>query len=117
MDQIERISAGRFKQLSRSLNRPISPVSYDISTKKLYFRPEIDIRGKRGEEAVSLVTEFIDEAIMVQARELRILHGKGNGILKEMIRQYLNTVDVVEWFGDEHLEAGGAGITLVKLEL
>jgi DNA mismatch repair protein MutS2 len=54
---------------------------------------------------------------MVSARELRILHGKGNGILRQLIREYLRTVDLVEWYGDEHIERGGAGITLVKLDL
>jgi DNA mismatch repair protein MutS2 len=62
------------------------------------------------------VVDFIDEAIMVNARDLRILHGKGNGILRQLIREYLHTVDLVEWYGDAPLEQGGAGITVIKLE-
>lgn len=116
-EQLELISKGRYKQLSSSYKKVSSPVNYDIGLKKLHFKPEIDVRGKRGEEAMVMVTELIDEAVMVQARELRILHGKGNGILREMIRQYLKTINLVEWFGDEHPEAGGAGITIVKLEI
>lgn len=116
-EQLERISSGRYKQLSRNLNKPTSAYNYDIGMKKLHFRSDIDIRGKRGEEALTMVSNFIDEAIMVQASELRILHGKGNGILRQLIREYLSTINVVGWFGDEHPEAGGAGITIVKLEL
>lgn len=116
-DQLEIITSGQYKQLTRRTTGPPSEEFYNAGLKKLFFKPEIDLRGKRGEEALTLVAEFIDQAIIVQARELRILHGKGNGILREMIRQYLNTIDVIEWFGDAHIEAGGAGITVVKMEI
>lgn len=89
---------------------------WSIGTRKLQFSPDIDVRGKRADEALRIITEFIDEAIMVQAHDLRILHGKGNGILRELIRQHLSALDVVKWYGDEHVERGGAGITLVTLE-
>ena len=65
---------------------------------------------------MEIVVDFIDEAIMVNARELRILHGKGNGILRQLIREYLHTVDLVEQYGDEHVDRGGAGITIVRME-
>jgi len=116
-DQLEKISAARYRELTRLSSRNYTTTNYDVSSVKLHFKPDIDLRGKRGGEALDMVTEFIDQAVMVQARELRILHGKGNGILREMIRQYLNTIDVVEWFGDERVEAGGAGITLVRIGL
>jgi len=88
-----------------------------VSQRKLSFKPEIDIRGVRGEEAINIVRNLIDDAIMVQHRHLRIIHGKGNGILRQLIRQYLSTVDVVKSFSDEHVERGGAGITIVELDL
>jgi DNA mismatch repair protein MutS2 len=89
---------------------------WNISQRKLNFRSEIDIRGKRGEEAVDIVRHFVDDALMVGVSELRILHGKGNGILKNMVREYLNALDVVRTCKDEHVERGGAGITLVTLD-
>lgn len=94
-----------------------SAVKYDfsISQRKLNFKPEIDIRGKRGEEAVEIVRSFIDDATVVGVAELRILHGKGNGILKSLIREFLGSTDVVKSFKDEHVERGGSGITVVKL--
>ncbi|KPK86111.1 MAG: methionine ABC transporter substrate-binding protein [Bacteroides sp. SM23_62_1] len=84
-------------------------------TTKLYFKPEIDVRGKRAEEAIQAVVELIDEAIVVETDVVRILHGKGDGILRQVIREYLKTVDIVESFHDEHIQLGGAGITIVKI--
>ncbi|MBA7565294.1 Endonuclease MutS2 [subsurface metagenome] len=90
--------------------------TWDIGERRLNFVSEIDVRGKRAEEALQTVMEFIDEAIVVAARDLRILHGKGDGVLRQIIRDYLNTVDLVKTFRDEHIERGGAGITVVELE-
>ena len=90
---------------------------WDIATRKMQFRPEIDVRGQRAEEALRNVTALIDEAIMVQNRELRILHGKGDGVLRQLIREYLGTVDLVDSFGDEHIDLGGAGVTIVRLDV
>ncbi|MFW5819978.1 MAG: Smr/MutS family protein, partial [Bacteroidota bacterium] len=88
---------------------------WDIGKRKINFSPDIDVRGKRADDALSIINDFIDEAVMVQANDLRILHGKGNGVLRELIRQQLSAMDMVEWYGDEHVERGGSGITLVKL--
>lgn len=87
--------------------------SYELNARRLSFKPGLDIRGKRADEAVKLVTEFIDEAIMVGVHEVKILHGKGNGILRQLIREYLHTVNGVSKVQDEHVEFGGAGITVV----
>lgn len=89
---------------------------WNISQRKLNFKPEIDIRGKRGEEALEIVKDFVDDALMVGVKELRILHGKGNGILKHLIREYLTALDIVRTCKDEHVEHGGSGITVVTLD-
>jgi DNA mismatch repair protein MutS2 len=88
---------------------------WNVSKRRVNFKSEIDLRGKRADEALHKVTELIDEAVMVGAPEVRILHGKGDGILRQLIRDLLQTSDVVEWYGDEHIERGGAGITIVRL--
>ena len=90
---------------------------WDPGERRLFFKPEIDVRGKRAEEALREVTVLLDEAIMVGADEVRILHGKGDGILRQVIREYLRTVDLVSSFKDEHIQLGGAGITVVTLDL
>ena len=86
-----------------------------IYEKKLAFKQDIDIRGMRGDEAVQAVTYFIDDAIQVGMDRVRILHGTGNGILRTLIRQYLETVPGVKNYRDEHVQFGGAGITVVDL--
>ncbi len=79
------------------------------------FKQEIDVRGMRADEALNQVQYFIDDAILVGVSQVRILHGKGNGILRTMIRQYLNSVPNVKSCRDEHVQFGGAGITVVEL--
>ena len=83
--------------------------------KKLSFKQDIDVRGMRGDEALQAVTYFIDDAILVGVSRVRILHGTGTGILRTLIRQYLQTVPGVRHFQDEHVQFGGAGITVVDL--
>lgn len=93
-----------------------SLIQENIYKRKLSFKPRIDVRGIRGEEALQTVIEFIDEAIMVGAGEVRILHGTGHGILRNMIREYLASVNLVKSFRDESIQMGGAGITIVEFE-
>ncbi|MCQ2237715.1 MAG: Smr/MutS family protein [Bacteroidaceae bacterium] len=88
----------------------------EIYEKKLQFHQDIDVRGLRGDEAVQAVTYFIDDAILVGMSRVRILHGTGGGILRTLIRQYLGTVPGVKDYRDEHIQFGGAGITVVDLE-
>ena len=83
--------------------------------KKLNFKQDIDVRGMRGDEALQAVTYFIDDAILVGMSRVRILHGTGTGILRTLIRQYLQTVPGIRHFADEHVQFGGAGITVVDL--
>ena len=115
IEKVERISRAELKKTLRSVPvyREPDPA---VNERRINFRPEIDIRGVRGEEAINMVIDFIDNALIVQHRNLRILHGKGNGILRELVRQYLATVDVVKSFRDEHVEFGGSGITVVEMD-
>lgn len=79
------------------------------------FHQDLDVRGMRGDEALNAVKYFIDDAILVGMPRVRILHGKGNGILRQLIRQYLATIPNVTHFQDENVQFGGAGITVVDL--
>lgn len=96
--------------------------SYGISTEtrktidahKNNFHQDLDIRGMRGDEALNAVQYFIDDAILVGMPRVRILHGKGNGILRQLIRQYLSSIPNVTHYADEHVQFGGAGITVVN---
>ena len=87
-----------------------------VYEKKLEFKQDIDVRGMRGDEAIQAVTYFIDDAILLGINRVRILHGTGNGILRTLIRDYLSGVHGVSHFKDEHVQFGGAGITVVDLD-
>jgi DNA mismatch repair protein MutS2 len=115
VDKVERISRSELKKSTRSFQTYHEP-DPEIEQRKLSFKPEIDIRGMRGEEAINLVRDFIDDALIVQHQNLRILHGKGNGILRLLVRDYLATTNVVRSFRDEHIEMGGSGITVVEMD-
>lgn len=114
-DKLEKISRSELKKMLKRgpAYRESNP---ELMQRRLNFSPEIDIRGMRAEEAILRVQDLLDNALMVQHRDLRILHGKGNGILRQVIRQYLATVDIVGSFRDEHVEMGGTGITVVELD-
>lgn len=95
----------------------ISQKGYDPFEKRLNFSQQIDVRGMRVDEALKSVQEFIDEAIMLGIPDVKILHGKGTGALKEEIRKQLNSIDLVISARDEHVQFGGAGITVVRLDV
>ena len=87
----------------------------NISERRLHFKQDIDVRGMRGEEALQAVTYYIDDAVLLSMSRVRILHGTGNGILRTLIRQYLESNPAVTSCRDEHVQFGGAGITVVEL--
>jgi len=114
-DKLQKITNNEAKKVQRTYNQTLPNINKGLSEKRLNFKTEIDVRGQRGEEAVQTIQAFIDDAIMLDFSELRILHGKGNGILKEMIRNYLKSEPIVKSVRDEHVQFGGAGITVVEL--
>lgn len=116
LDSLERVSKNQIKresQKSTFVSSQTSDLTYD---KKLNFKQEIDLRGMRGDEALQAVMYYIDDAIQIGAGRIRILHGTGTGALRQIIRDYLRTVNGVKNYQDEHVQFGGAGITVVDLE-
>ncbi|MBE9492164.1 MAG: Smr/MutS family protein, partial [Bacteroidetes bacterium] len=85
----------------------------ELNKKMADFKPSIDVRGKRAEEALSVIRQYIDDTILLNIKEVSILHGKGDGILRSVIRDYLSTIGDIAQFKDEHIEHGGSGITIV----
>lgn len=92
-----------------------SSTADQLRDKQLQFKQEIDVRGMRADEALQAVTYFLDDAIQFNARQVRILHGTGTGILRQVLRKYIDTVPGVRGYRDEHVQFGGAGITIVEL--
>lgn len=118
VEKLEKVSASALKKseeakpqftvLSRSTRET-------IDSRRSNFHQDLDIRGLRGDEALDVVMHFIDDAILIGMSRVRILHGTGTGALRQLVRQYLSTVPNVEKFHDEHVQFGGAGITVVDL--
>lgn len=116
LDRLERVSRNQLKREAQKATFLSEQTTDEMHEKRLNFKQEIDIRGMRGDEALQTVTYFIDDAIQVGAQRVRILHGTGTGILRQLVRQYLATVPGVRSFHDEHVQLGGAGITVVELD-
>ncbi len=115
-DRLERATPKPAKELSGQVATFVSKQTRDtVYEKKLNFKQDIDIRGMRGDEAINAVTYFIDDAILLGIARVRILHGTGTGVLRTLIRQYLQVTPGVKDFKDEHVQFGGAGITVVDL--
>ncbi len=115
ISKLEVVSNSEFKRAAK-LSAPRSVVSVDISSRKLNFKDNIDVRGQRAADALDAVQNFIDDALMVGVGSVAILHGKGTGALKEEIRRYLRTVPDVARAVDAHADRGGSGITVVEFE-
>ena len=116
LEMLEAVSQNQLKKEKQKYEHLGKSVTDDVRERKLSFSSDIDVRGMRGDEALQAVTYFIDDAIIVGVASVRILHGTGTGALRQMIRQYLSTVHDVRSFHDEHVQMGGAGITVVELE-
>lgn len=116
LEMLEKVSKGQIKKEIQKSTFVSVRTTDDMHEKKINFKQEIDVRGMRGDEALQAVTYFVDDAIQVGADRIRILHGTGTGILRQLIREYLRTVPGVRHFQDEHVQFGGTGITVVELE-
>lgn len=116
LEQLEKVSKGQIKKEAQKSTFVSTQTADSMHDKKLNFKQEIDVRGMRGDEALQAVTYFIDDAVQVGVDKVRILHGTGTGILRQLIRDYLRTTPGVRSYHDEHIQFGGAGITVVELE-
>ncbi len=115
-DKLTRTSRKAQRKKERKASVEGESAASSMLKKQQNFKSGIDLRGKYVDEALQEVTDYIDEAIMLGAKEVKILHGKGNGILRKAIREYLSTVSEIARFHDEHIEFGGAGITVVEFK-
>jgi DNA mismatch repair protein MutS2 len=116
LSRLTKISRREYKREVRKESSISSSLAERMREKKLSFKPDIDIRGMRGEEAITRISAHMDEALMCGAGQVRILHGKGTGTLRQMVREYLNTLPFVSRYEDEHVQFGGAGFTVVYLD-
>lgn len=113
VSKLEVVSNAEYKKSIRPTTAR-TVLSVDISTRKLNFKDSVDVRGMRAVEALEVVQDLIDDALMVGVGGVTILHGKGTGALQQEIRRYLRSIPEVESAKDEHADRGGAGITVVR---
>ncbi len=111
LSRLEKVNKKAFKNQGQAQ----SYSGFDYTAKRADFSARIDLRGMRAEEVIPVLNTWLDEAILLDAKELQILHGKGNGVLRQITRNHLNTFKEVSSFKDEHVERGGAGVTIVEL--
>ena len=114
-DRLERADKPKQQESASSYTAASRMTRDTIDRRKLNFKQDIDVRGMRADEAIQAVTYYIDDAILVGMSRVRILHGTGTGALRQAIRAYLSTVPNVTGFRDEHVQFGGAGITVVDI--
>ena len=115
-DKLRKISRSQARKAQQNPSYLHKSIMNDINEKAQHFNLTLDVRGQRGDEAVDNVAKYIDEANLLSIKEVSILHGKGNGILRKLIREYLSKQSCVQNFSDASLETGGAGITRVTLK-
>lgn len=115
LNRLEKMSRKEFREAVKESIKP-KMTGIDLNEKMMNFSFNLDLRGKRGEEALGAVDNLMNDAIMLGYPELRIIHGKGDGILRNLIRQHLRTYKQVAGMSDEHADRGGQGVTIVRMK-
>lgn len=113
LNRLEKIAKQALKKFQSRASSGISNI--DLNEKRANFNSSLDLRGNRAEEVIPKLEVWVDEAAMFGAGELRIVHGKGNGVLREVVRNYLVGHPAISHLQEEHVERGGAGVTLAYL--
>ena len=117
LDRVERITAHEFKAVAKApVSRPRQVYDESLRERKANFKPELDVRGERVNDALEIVMRYIDDAIMLGVPSVRILHGKGTGALRDEIQKYVRTVPGVKSVADEHIQFGGSGVSVVQFD-
>jgi hypothetical protein len=119
LDKVERITSNEFKSAVKEMSRPVAGsvrMDSSISERKLNFSPEMDVRGERLNDAVEKVMRYVDDAIMLNVSSVRIIHGKGTGVLRDELQKLLRSMPGVASVKDEHIQFGGTGVTIVQFE-
>jgi DNA mismatch repair protein MutS2 len=113
VSQLQRPNAKEMKEQARSKPRSERRIIDEINEKMANFNAQIDLRGMRAEECLYTLRDYIDDAILLNINTIRILHGKGDGILRQVVREFVSHIPEVRQYHDEHIEMGGHGITVV----
>ena len=115
---MERITSNEYRNAVKETSRPVSSIKVDssLSERKLNFSTELDVRGERLNDAIEKVTRYVDDAIMLNVSSVRIIHGKGTGVLRDELQKLLRTMPGVASAKDEHIQFGGSGVTVITFD-
>ena len=117
LDRVERISSNEYNKAVKESFKPVyQQMDKGIQERKLNFKTELDVRGQRLQDALDIVTHYIDDAIMLNMSSVRIIHGKGTGVLRDEIQKYLRAMPGVASAKDESIQLGGTGVTVVTFD-
>jgi DNA mismatch repair protein MutS2 len=117
--QLEKLSRAEAREREAAMRKTAaanSGPSLDVTGRMAAFNPTLDLRGERAEDALTKLMGFVDDATMLGIPEMRILHGRGNGVLRQVVRDYLRQTRAIASIGDEHADRGGDGVTLAVLK-
>ena len=114
LDKLNKVSKKKAKKKNKVV--AVRSKGLDLNRAMANFSPVMDVRGKRADEVIAELSTMLDHALMLNQTQLKIIHGKGSGILRTVIRQQLKTFKVVESVTDEHIERGGDGVTFITLK-
>lgn len=115
LNRLEKVSKKTYREVTGEKKTRSTTGGVDLNERQLNFSFNLDIRGKRGEEALGVLDQFVDNAVMLGYDELRVVHGKGDGILRTLVRNHLRSYKQVATMQDDHADRGGAGVTVVRM--
>ena len=119
MSQLEKLGRALIREREKKAERvsyATSGAGIDMTGRMSNFSPNLDLRGERAEDALHKIMAFVDDAVMFGVPELRVLHGRGNGVLRQVVRDYLRSVRAIASVADEHADRGGDGVTIAVLK-
>nr|WP_245815254.1 Smr/MutS family protein [Hymenobacter gelipurpurascens] len=116
--QLEKLTRSEIREREKDAARraPAQYSGFDTTGKMSSFSPTLDLRGERAEDALNKIMAYVDDAVMLGVPEIKILHGRGNGVLRQVVRDYLHRIRAVASVADEHADRGGDGATIAVLK-
>ena len=116
LEQLQYVPKGQVPKQDTFRRSKLDNILSDISTRKANFNPNLDLRGMNAEDATNATIKFLDDAVLFSEKHLQILHGRGDGVLRRVVREVLKYNKDVQSFDYEHIERGGDGITIVIMK-
>lgn len=116
LEQLEKVQRHKTEKGNKPKANSGGSIFKNINEQKADFSFRIDLRGMRATEAEERIQKLLDDAVLYGEKHLEVLHGKGNGVLRNLCRSCLQKNSTVANFKDQCLELGGSGVTVVEMK-